>query len=83
VAVDSGGVLYIGDRGNQRVRRVDTDGIITTLAGTGTPGFSGDGERATDAQLREPYGLAVDNSGALYIADWGNHRVRRVDTDGQ
>ncbi|WP_322754609.1 protein kinase domain-containing protein [Frankia sp. Cas3] len=82
VAVDSTGTLYIADEGNQRVRRVGTDGTITTVAGTGTEGFTGDGGPATHAQLAYPEGVAVDRTGTLYITDQGNQRVRRVGTDG-
>ncbi|MEA3354291.1 MAG: hypothetical protein U9Q33_10800 [Campylobacterota bacterium] len=82
VAVDSSGTLYIADTDNHRVRKVDTDGTITTVAGTGTSGYSGDGSAATSAQLSIPYGVAVDSSGTLYIADSDNHRIRKVDTDG-
>jgi sugar lactone lactonase YvrE len=74
--------LYIVDRQNNRIRRVDTAGVITTVAGTGAPGYSGDGGPATQAQLNEPAGVALDAQGNLYIADTGNHRVRRVDTSG-
>jgi DNA-binding beta-propeller fold protein YncE len=70
--------LYIADSGNNRVRRVDlATQTITTFAGTGTAGFSGDGGPATAAELSGPYGLALD-SRSLYIADSGNNRVRRV-----
>jgi sugar lactone lactonase YvrE len=79
VAVDGAGNLYIADTSNQRVRKVTAaTGIITTVAGTGTYGFNGDGGAATAAQLRYPSGLAVDGAGNLYIADWENHRVRLV-----
>src|SRR5262249_5626262 len=74
--------LYLSDTDNHRVRRVSAPGIITTIAGTGTPGFSGDAGPAAAAQLNLPYGLAVDYSGNLYIADLGNQRVRRVTPDG-
>ena len=76
------GSLYIADRGNQRVRRVGPDGIITTVAGTGTRGFSGDGGLATAASLNAPSGIALGPDGSLYIADQSNHRVRRVRPDG-
>ena len=82
VAVDTRGNLYLSDTDNHRVRRVDTAGIVTTIAGTGTAGFSGDGGPASAAQLNLPYGLAVDAAGNLYIADLGNNRVRRVSPDG-
>ncbi|MGH8909881.1 MAG: caspase, EACC1-associated type [Egibacteraceae bacterium] len=75
------GTIYIADRGNERVRRVDlsSGGVITTVAGNGTQGFSGDGGPATAAQLNTPRDVAVDAAGTLYIADYDNHRVRRVD----
>ena len=80
VAVDSANNLFIGDRSNVRIRRVDAaTGIITTVAGTGFPGFSGDGGLAISAELREPRGVDVDNAGNLFIADLNNFRIRRVD----
>jgi sugar lactone lactonase YvrE len=82
VAVDSAGNLYIADAFNYRVRRVDTTGIITTYAGTGTGGFSGDNAVASSAQINNAFGLTVDGVGNLYIADSYNYRVRRVDTNG-
>jgi len=79
VAVDGGGNLFIADRTNNRIRRVAADtGIITTFAGTGTAGFSGNGGGATGAGLNVPSGVAVDGSGNLFIADTGNRRIRRV-----
>jgi uncharacterized protein (TIGR03437 family) len=77
VAVDSSGSLYIADRYNNRVRKV-ANGIITTVAGNGADGFGGDNGQATSAQLNNPAGVAVDSVGNLYIADWGNNRVRKV-----
>ncbi len=77
IAVDSAGNLYIADAGNNCVRRI-TKGVITTVAGNGTYGFGGDGGPATNAQLRNPAGLAVDSAGNLYIADTGNGRIRIV-----
>ena len=82
VALDSAGNLYIADTANHRIRRVDVDGTITTFAGTGDAGFSGDGGPAVEAQLFEPGGMALDDAGNLYIADSRNHRVRRVDANG-
>ena len=79
VAVDSAGNLYIADSANYRVRKVSAStGVITTVAGNGTPGFSGDGGAATSAQLRAFYGLALDAAGNLYIADTDNNRIRKV-----
>jgi len=90
VAVDASGNLYIADKNNQRIRRVDINGIITTVAGSGPiptqwpydGGYSGDGGPATEALLNQPTGVAVDASGNLYIADANNNRIRRVDING-
>ena len=82
VAVDPLGNLYLSDTDHHRVRKVAVSGTVTTIAGTGGSGFSGDGGAATDAQLSFPYGLALDGSGNLYVADLGNQRVRRVAADG-
>ncbi len=77
---DAAGNLYLADTGNHRIRRVDArSATITTVAGSGTKGFSGDGGPATQARLNEPYGLAIDDQGNLYFADRLNFRVRRVD----
>jgi uncharacterized protein (TIGR03437 family) len=82
VAVDGEGNLFIADHNNNRVRKVSTNGIIATVAGNGTSGFSGDGMPATSAQIWGPDGVAVDGSGNLFIADTTNNRVRKVSTDG-
>jgi len=82
VAADSAGNLYIADTANHRIRRVDTAGVITTLAGTGVAGFSGDTGQATAAQISAPYDVAVDSAGNVYIADVGNNRIRKVDPSG-
>jgi uncharacterized protein (TIGR03437 family) len=82
LAVDANGVLYIADAGNNRIRRMDANGIITTVAGSGMAGFSGDDGPAVSAQLSAPAGVAVDTNGNLFIADTGNHRVRKVTPDG-
>ena len=82
IAVDSSGNVYIAEKNGHRIRRVDAMGTITTIAGTGARGFSGDGGLATGAMLDSPWDVAVDTSGNLYIADYGNRRVRRVDTSG-
>jgi len=80
VVVDSNGNIYIGDVGNYRVRKIDAvSGIITTVAGTGDAGYSGDGGLATAAELSYVSGIAVDKAGNLYIADGRNHRIRKVD----
>jgi trimeric autotransporter adhesin len=82
VAVDASGNLYIADTYNNRVRMVSTAGIITTMAGTGIGGYSGDNGPATNAELNYPYAVALDNSGNLYIDDVANYRIRKVSTDG-
>ncbi len=78
VAVDASGNLFIADTWNNRIREVDPDGIITTVAGNGSYGYSGDGGQATSASLAGPSGVAVDASGNLFIADTGNFRIREV-----
>ena len=77
LAVDSAGDLYIADYGNNRIRRV-SNGVITTVAGNGTPGFGSDNGPATSAQLWYPSGVAVDSAGSLFIADYANNRIRKV-----
>ncbi len=79
---DAVGNLYFTDLLNNRVRKIDTTGIITTVAGNGTAGYNGDGIPATAASLNNPRGIVLDSSGNLYIADTLNSRVRRVDTSG-
>jgi hypothetical protein len=81
-AVDALGNLYIADFGNKRIRKVSAAGIISTVAGNGTTGFSGDGGLATAAQLDRPQCVAIDAAGTLYIADFGNNRVRKVTPAG-
>ncbi|MET9550870.1 RICIN domain-containing protein [Streptomyces sp. NPDC006627] len=83
LSFDGAGNLYIADGDNHRVRKVTTDGKISTVAGTGTAGSSGDGGPATDARLRLPMGVAVDSTGALYVSEYENHRVRKVTPDGK
>jgi hypothetical protein len=80
VAVDTAGNIFIADKGNNRIRKVTTDGIITTVAGTGTSGFSGDGGPATSAQLKNPIAVALDEAGNLFITDAA--RIRKVGSDG-
>ena len=82
VAVDALGNFYIADTLNDRIRMVSSSGIITTVAGDGHTGFSGDGGPATSAQLKQPGGVAVDALGNLYIADTGNDRIRMVSSSG-
>jgi sugar lactone lactonase YvrE len=80
IQFDSAGNLYIAERDNHVVRKVDAKtGVISTFAGTGRPGFSGDGGPATHAQLRQPHSIAVDPRGRLLICDIGNHRIRQVE----
>ncbi len=76
LATDPADNLFIADVHNDRIRKVSADGIITTVAGNGTPGFSGDGGFATSAQLNQPQGVAVDRAGNIYVADTGNHAIR-------
>jgi len=88
IAISPDGIIYIADTLNYRVRRISPDGIITTIAGTGSPGYNGDGIPATEAQLYWPMGVAIMSDGSLYISDfaspWGYEvsRVRRVGLDG-
>jgi uncharacterized protein (TIGR03437 family) len=82
VALDSAGNLYIAEFSNNRVRKVSTNGNISTLAGNGVSGFSGDGLQATAAMLNGPQGVAVDSAGNVFIADTANNRVRKVAPNG-
>lgn len=83
VAVDLSGNVYIADTLNDRIRLVETDGIIKTLAGTGERGFGGDGELATRARFAQPSDVAIDSIGRIYVADSHNHRIRMIDTAGR
>lgn len=82
IALDSDGNLYIAESQNNVIRRVGPDGLITLVAGNGTRGFSGDGGLATQARLNHPNDLAIGPDGSLYIADYDNHRIRRVSPNG-
>jgi uncharacterized protein (TIGR03437 family) len=82
LAFDSAGNLYIADQGNHRVRKITPDGIIHTVAGNGTAGFSGDGASATAASVNRPMSVAADSKGNLYIGDTLNNRIRKVDAAG-
>src|SRR5579872_4864121 len=82
LALDRQGNLYIADTDNHRVRKISAAGVISTLAGNGHAGFAGDGGPASLSLLNSPYGLAVDPAGNVYIADFGNQRVRKVSPDG-
>ncbi len=79
---DASGNLFVAEQGAHRVRRISTAGIVSTVAGTGSQGFSGDGGPATSAQLNNPTAVAMDRAGNLYIADQFNHRIRRVSSGG-
>jgi sugar lactone lactonase YvrE len=78
LALDSSGNLYIADQSNHVIRKVNSAGVISTVAGTGTPGFNGDNILATTAQLTLPGAIAVDSDGNLFISDSGNNRIREV-----
>ena len=82
VAFDASGNLYIADEANYRIRKVTTNGIITTVAGNGISGYSGDGGAATNASLCNPPRMAFDSSRNLYIDDQCNNRIRKVDANG-
>ena len=82
LAVDAAGVVYIADQFNQRIRKVAVDGTITTIAGTGTAGFAGDGGPAAAALLNYPGGITVDAAGNLYFNDDINYRTRQISTNG-
>ncbi len=82
IATDTFGCLYIADQGNQRVRKVNTAGIISTFAGTGTAGFSGDGGQATAAKLSSPIDIAFDRWRNVFIVDKSNNRIRKVNASG-
>ena len=79
---DALGNVYLADTGNQRIRRVGADGIITTVAGSGERGYSGDGGPAVEAALNDPVIIAVADDGTLYFSDHHNHVVRKVTPDG-
>ena len=83
IATDNFGNLFIADRSGSQIRKVDTNGVITTIAGNGTYGFSGDNGPAIDASISEvSAGIAVDNVGNLFFADTFNYRIRKIDTNG-
>ena len=82
IAIDTIGNIYIADLYNNRVRKIDTSGVITTIAGNGTGGFSGDSSLATNAKLYYPSAVAIDSAGNLYIADATNNRIRKVSNSG-
>lgn len=80
--IDRQGNMYIADTFNHRVRKVDTSGIIRTIAGSDSAGFTGDGGPATEARIYKPADVTVDQFGKVYFSDQGNNRIRMVDTDG-
>jgi uncharacterized protein (TIGR03437 family) len=82
LALDPRGNLYVSDSHSNRVRRIDTTGAITTIAGTGTAGNAGDGGPAASATLNFPRGLATDSAGNIYVVDSNNNRIRKISTDG-
>jgi trimeric autotransporter adhesin len=82
VAVDPSGNVYIADSYNARIRKINTAGTISTFAGTGTSGFSGDGGPATLAQLNMPYWISLDPSGNVYVSDFFNSRIRKINSSG-
>lgn len=82
IAYDAAGNMIVADAGNNRIRKIDTAGVITTIAGVGTAGYSGDGGPATLAQLFGPYGVALDIAGNIFFTDIDNQVVRKIDTLG-
>lgn len=82
IALDPAGNLYIADTGNHRIRKVNTAGVISTVAGNGTTNFTGDGGLAINAGLNQPWSVCADNAGNLFIADYGHNRIRKVDSAG-
>src|SRR5690606_21216671 len=85
IITDAVGRVFFADYGNHCIRKIDTNGIISTVAGIGgmiNAGYSGDGGQATTAKLRGPTDIAIDNAGNLFIADMENHCIRKVNTNG-
>ena len=82
IAVDWYGNIYITDLSGHRIRKVDATGIISTIAGTGSPAYSGDGFAASAASINAPEGIFVDGTGNVYFCDKGNHRIRKIDASG-
>ena len=78
ICTDAAGNVYFADVSNQRIRKIDVSGIISTIAGTGTPGYNGEGIAATSAQVSGPWGICVSNSGDIYFSEWGNQRIRKI-----
>lgn len=82
VASDKYGNIYVADWDNHRIRKIDTNLLITTVAGSGTPGYFGDGGPATNARIDQPNGVSIDTAGNIFISDYGNQRIRRVSSSG-
>jgi hypothetical protein len=82
IAVDGAGNVYVADAGNFCIRKINTTGIIATIAGNDTSGYSGDGGPATAAELSLPTGLALDGAGNIYLSDYSNNRIRKIDNTG-
>jgi len=82
IGIDSAGNIYLADAGNNRIRKVNVSGTITTIAGNGTAGFTGDGGSASSAEFNEPAALAIASNGNIYIGDYLNHRVRMINKAG-
>lgn len=82
VICDFQGNVYIADTNNHRIRKVDANGIMSTVTGNGTAAFTGDGGQASSASINTPVGVTIDAQGILYIADWGNNRIRKIDKTG-
>jgi DNA-binding beta-propeller fold protein YncE len=83
IAFDRSGNLYIADLTNNRIRKVDTHGVITTIAGNGEAGLSGDGWPAVSVAVGTPTAVATDSAGNVYLIDGATHRVRRIDRQGR
>lgn len=79
ICVDNAGNIYIADHGNHVIRKIDPTGAITTIAGTGTAGYSGDGGLAVAAQLSSPFGVAMDAEGNILVTDNGNSVIRKIE----